>query len=108
MKTCVCKSTDDISCAVIQHSDEPIQEAIDNPCSCYCHPGNPKTMQQVIECLDFNSPHIERLLVYFMVKKGLIEDPRAAYGGMDSFIFETLLDAQQRNEIPGILNTTPE
>jgi hypothetical protein len=104
MKKCNCFSPDIVSCAVIQHPEESIQEAIDNPCTCYCHPENPRTVEQIIECLDSGSPLIEKLLVYFMVKKGLIADPKTVHGGMDSFIFDTLLDAQEQNLIPGYLN----
>ena len=62
-----------------------------------------RTGDQIIAELNWRSPLIEKLLAYYLFKEGVIKDPMPQGSHLSSLIFETLLDAQQRGEIPGIL-----
>ena len=67
-----------------------------------------KTTKQIIDELSYKSSIFEKLLVYYLVQNGVIEDPKPGGIPIGNLIFEALLFAQQEGLIPNPFNISPK
>jgi hypothetical protein len=63
-----------------------------------------KTFKQIREELNESSSFVEKTLIYYALKEGVIKTDSVDVERIHSLMFDALLGKQEAGELPGILN----